>query len=138
MKPKTIALVLVFFLLASMALSLVYAQTDDDNGTTTAPTSIYQVSTAPKATLMEFALVCVVLIVFDIIAYLFFPLLGLAMCFVGIVGTAYFWDAQTLIVSQYTLGTTTYYQLMPIGYYILLPMILAAFSAAIPVISKHK
>jgi hypothetical protein len=66
--------------------------------------------------------------------------IGLAFGLSGIFGTAFFAQAGVLIMSQYTDVNTnvTYYQLMPIGLWIILPIMMSILCLLLPIASSIK
>lgn len=105
---------------------------------TPSATTIIQVQQAPTTTLFWFMVLIVFLIATAVIAYAFFPILGLFMGVIGFIGVAFFASTGVLVISQYTdpASNVTSITLMPLGLYILAPIVLCILNMLIPLIKK--
>lgn len=102
------------------------------------PATIQTVESTPVSSLFYYIILCVALVAGAIVSYLIFPWLGFGIGAVGIVATAFFAQSGQLIISQSydALTNTTTYQVMPIGWFLLAPIILCLLNLSIPLLKR--
>jgi hypothetical protein len=106
---------------------------------TPGPTTDIEYTDKPATSIFYFIILCVALIVGAVLSYLIFPYLGIGVGVLGIMGTAYFANTGLLIVSQYTDVNTaiTHIALMPIGWFIIAPIVLSILNFCIPLLKRR-
>ena len=109
---------------------------------TPAPTATDEINYVdnPASSIFYYVALCVALVIGAIISFIVFPFLGLGVGAIGLIATAYFNNAGVLIVNQYTNVNTlvTTYDLMPLGWFILAPIVLCILNIMIPIIKRGK
>ncbi len=108
--------------------------------TSTTNQTIYTYDTNTTATLWMFVIFNAILIFGAIIAYLWVPVIGIGFGVTGIFGTGFFALAENLVLTSITdinTGIVTV-TLMPIGYFVLMPIALTILNICIPIVKMRK
>jgi hypothetical protein len=94
----------------------------------------------PSTTLFWFVVVIIALIAGIVVSYAFFPILGLAFGVIGIIAVAFFESTGVLITSQYVDAVTgnTIVHAMPLGWYIMAPLILCILNMVLPLVKRGR
>ena len=93
---------------------------------------------SPDTTIFWFGAFIVFLIASAVIAIAFFPIFGIFAGILGLIGTWWFYQAGTIIINSVTdpstnITTTAY---MPLGWLILVPIVLCVFNFMMPAIKR--
>ena len=93
---------------------------------------------SPDTTIFWFGAFIVFLIASAVIAIAFFPIFGIFAGILGLIGTWWFYQAGTIIINSVTdpstnITTTAY---MPLGWLILVPIVLCVFNFMTPAIKR--